>query len=84
LISDISEEVHRFAITYHRKKRVSSSMENTLTKVSGIGDKTAAKLFRKYKSLSAIRGHTAEEISKDIKIPLAVAERLLVFLNERG
>ena len=84
LISDISEEVHRFAITYHRKKRVKSSMENTLTKVSGIGDKTAAKLFRKYKSLSAIRGHTAEEISKDIKIPLAVAERLLVFLNERG
>ena len=83
LCADIGEEVHRFAITYHRKKRTKNALGKTLTSVSGIGEKTAARLLRKYKSISAIEKKTAEEISSEVKISKKTAEKLLEFLKER-
>lgn len=59
LVSTIQEEVHRFAITYHKQKHTKSSIGTTLTKIEGIGEKKAAILLKHFKTMSKIR--TAEK-----------------------
>ncbi len=83
LCATIGEEVHRFAITTHRKKRNKNALSLTLTKVEGVGDKTAAKIMRKYKSLSAISALTPEELSVGASVPLKTAEKVINFLQNR-
>lgn len=63
LVSSIQEEVHRFAITYHKKKHSKSNIGLTLTKIEGIGEKKAAILLKEMKTLSRIKSATFEEIS---------------------
>lgn len=82
LCADIGEEVHRFAITYHRKKRTKSALSLRLTEVSGVGEKTAAKLLKKYKTIKAIKEKTAEELSSETGIPIKKAEAVIDFLND--
>lgn len=62
LVSTIQEEVHRFAITYHRKKHQKSSFSSSLTKIDGIGEKKAKALLKKFKTITAIRNATVEEL----------------------
>ncbi|MGN0523086.1 MAG: excinuclease ABC subunit UvrC [Eubacterium sp.] len=64
LVSSIQEEVHRFAITYHHKKHQKSSFSSSLTKIEGIGDKKAKALLKEFKTISAIKNATAEELSQ--------------------
>lgn len=63
LVSSIQEEVHRFAITYHKKKHSKSNIGLTLTKIEGIGEKKAAMLLKEMKTLTRIKNSTAEELS---------------------
>lgn len=63
LVSSIQEEVHRFAITYHKKKHTKSSLGLALTKIDGIGEKKAAILLKEMKTLSKIKNATFEELS---------------------
>ncbi len=62
LVSSIQEEVHRFAITYHHKKHQKSSLSTSLTKIDGIGDKKAKILLKHFKTVTAIKNATAEEL----------------------
>lgn len=55
LISSIQEEVHRFAISYHKKKHTSSTVATSLTKIPGIGEKKAAALLRHFKTVAKIK-----------------------------
>lgn len=64
LVSSIQEEVHRFAITYHHKKHQKSSFSSSLTKIEGIGEKKAKALLKEFKTISAIKNATAEELSQ--------------------
>lgn len=64
LVSSIQEEVHRFAITYHHKKHQKSSFSSSLTKIEGIGDKKAKALLKEFKTISAIKNATADELSQ--------------------
>ena len=63
LVSSIQEEVHRFAITYHKKKHSKSNIGLTLTKIEGIGEKKAAMLLKEMKTLTRIKNSTVEELS---------------------
>ncbi len=63
LISSIQEEVHRFAISYHKQKHAKSTIHTNLTKIEGIGDKKAAALLLHFKTLAKIKNATPEELS---------------------
>ena len=58
LLAFIQEEVHRFAITFHRDKRSKSQTASELDKIPGIGEKTKNELIAHFKSLNRIK--TAE------------------------
>ncbi len=64
LISSIQEEVHRFAISYHKQKHAKSTIHTNLTKIEGIGDKKAAALLLYFKTLAKIKNATPEELSE--------------------
>ena len=63
LVSTIQEEVHRFAISFHKSKHTRSSLELKLTKIDGIGEKKAAILLGEFKSLKKIREASEEELA---------------------
>ena len=58
----IQEETHRFAITYHRKLRSKRVKGSVLNQIPGIGDKRRAELFRRFKTVSAIRSASLQEL----------------------
>lgn len=63
LLQRIRDEAHRFAITFHRKKRSNSTFRSELEDIKGIGKKTAISLLKNFKSVKNIREASLEEIS---------------------
>ncbi|MCR4615998.1 MAG: excinuclease ABC subunit UvrC [Clostridiales bacterium] len=63
LVTKIQDEVHRFAITYHRTKHKKSTVSTTLTSIEGIGEARAKALLRHFKTMTAIRGAEVGEIA---------------------
>ncbi len=68
--ASIQEEVHRFAIKFHREKRSKNQIKSEL-EIKGIGPKTQEKLLKKFKSVKRIKELTIEEISNEIGISKA-------------
>ena len=64
LLTRIRDEAHRFAITFHRKRRQKATLSTTLTKIPGIGPKRAKLLLRQIGSLARIRETSVTEIAK--------------------
>lgn len=64
LLEHIQDEVHRFAITFHRDKRSKSQVASALDQVKGIGEKRKTALLKRFKSVSRIRQATLEEIAE--------------------
>ncbi len=64
LITRIQDEMHRFAIGYQRKKHSKDSFEPLLTEVHGIGPKKAAKIISHYKTRSALKEASVDEIAQ--------------------
>ncbi|XOQ48619.1 MAG: excinuclease ABC subunit UvrC [Eubacteriales bacterium] len=62
LVSSIQEEVHRFAIGYHRQTRKKSTISSTLTSIEGIGPSRAKALLKHFKTISAIKNADLEEL----------------------
>lgn len=62
LIQQIRDEAHRFAITFHRKKRSASSLHSDLEDLPGIGPSTAQALLQQFKSVRKILQATEEEL----------------------
>lgn len=65
-IRSIRDEVHRFGITHHRKRRTKGVFKNELEEVKGIGKETANRLLKEFKSVKNIREKDVSEISKII------------------
>ncbi len=63
LIQRIRDEAHRFAITFHRKKRSNSTFKSELEDIKGIGKKTAISLLKNFKSVKNIKEASLEELS---------------------
>lgn len=62
LISTIQNEVHRFAISYHRQRRKNNTLSTTLTNAPGIGEKRAKMLLVRFKTLKRIKEADLEEL----------------------
>lgn len=64
LIRRIRDEVHRFGIGFHRKKRSKGTFKNELEKIKGIGENTATTLLKEFKSVKKIREADEEILAK--------------------
>ena len=63
LLEQIQDEVHRFAITFHRDKRSKRQTASALDTIKGIGEKTKSVLLKHFKSVKRIREASEEELS---------------------
>lgn len=66
LLEQMQEEVHRVAISFHKKKRSKRQTHSELTDIKGIGENTATDLIRKFKSVKRISEANLEELSNEI------------------
>ena len=64
LLQRIRDEVHRFGITHHRKRRSKKSLSSRLDTIPGIGNVLYQKLFRHFKSIKRIGAASEEEIDR--------------------
>ena len=62
LLQQIRDEAHRFAITFHRQKRSKGQLKTEIQGLEGIGEKTAIKLLKHFKSVKKIKEASLEEI----------------------
>ena len=63
LLTHMQDEVHRFAITFHRDKRSKRQIASALDEIKGIGEKTKSALLKEFKSVKRIREASAEELA---------------------
>jgi len=80
LLQRIQDEVHRFAITFHREKRAKSMVASRLDAISGIGEKRRKQLLSHFGSLKAIKEASVDDF-KAVSIGEALAQRILDTLN---
>lgn len=64
LLENIQDEVHRFAITFHRDKRSKSQIASALDNVKGIGEKRKTALLKAFKSVARIKKASLEELAE--------------------
>ena len=64
LLENIQDEVHRFAITFHRDKRSKSQITSVLDNIPGIGEKRKTALLKAFKSVSRIKKVSLEELAE--------------------
>lgn len=81
LLQRIQDEVHRFAISFHRQVRDKTMAKSVLDDVEGVGPKRKRLLLRTFGSVKKIADTTVEELIK-IGIPSKVAEDILKVLKE--
>lgn len=82
-LQHIRNEAHRFAITFHRKKRSNSAIKNQIMTIPGIGNKTNEKLLTKFKSVKRISTLEIKDLSEvvDMKKATLIYE---YFKNKNG
>lgn len=79
-LTKMQDEVHRFAISFHRDLKSKGSLESVLSNVSGLGDKRRTALLKEYGSLKKIEEASIDEL-KNI-IPEEIAKNLKKYLKE--
>ncbi|MEE0252378.1 MAG: helix-hairpin-helix domain-containing protein, partial [Acutalibacteraceae bacterium] len=62
LVSTIQEEVHRFAIGYHRQVRKKNTLQTELTQIPGIGDNRAKAILSYFKTMKAVKQAEPEQL----------------------
>jgi len=83
LLRRIRDEVHRFAVTYHRKLRDKRLTESLLEQIPGVGRQRRLDLLREFGGLDNIRKASIDDIMKIRGINHALAERILNELNRK-
>lgn len=81
LLQRIQDEVHRFAITFHRQLRSKNSFSSRLDGIAGLGPKRKKMLLREFKSLKKIKAASVEELRAH-GLPKKVAENVYQALQE--
>ena len=64
LLTRMQDEVHRFAITFHKDKRSKGQTRSELDTIKGVGEKTKTALLREFKSVKRIREANLEDLAK--------------------
>lgn len=82
LLTRIQDEVHRYSVSYQRKKHAKTSYSLELTKIKGIGEKKALKLISKYKTKSALKEASLEDLAKTAGINEEIAGELYRLIQE--
>ena len=80
LLQRIQDEVHRFAITFHRQLRSKNSFSSQLDGIDGLGPKRKQNLMKHFKSLTKIKEASVDEIV-EVGVPRAVVEAVQRKLN---
>ena len=80
LLQRIQDEVHRFAITFHRQLRSKNSFSSQLDGIDGLGPKRKQNLMKHFKSLTKIKEASVDEIV-EVGVPRLVAEAVQRKLN---
>ncbi|WP_444810916.1 excinuclease ABC subunit UvrC [Streptococcus canis] len=75
LLQRIQDEVHRFAITFHRQVRSKNSFSSKLDKIPGLGPKRKQALLKHFKTMTSIAAASPDEI-QTLGIPRAVAQAI--------
>ncbi len=81
LLQRIQDEVHRFAITFHRQLRGKNAFQSLLDEIPGIGEKRKKLLLKNFGSVKKMKEASIEQITA-LGIPANVAQELLEKLNE--
>ncbi len=66
IVQQLRNEAHRFGISFHRNKRSKAAINSELENIEGIGEKTAAQLLKKFKSVKRIREASIESLAQSI------------------
>lgn len=82
LVATIQEEVHRFSIAYHHKKRKTSTLATTLTGIPGVGKATAKALLGHFKTMKAIKAADIQELMQVKGIGASVAQNIFKAMRE--
>ncbi|HCT96797.1 excinuclease ABC subunit UvrC [Vagococcus sp.] len=80
LLQRIQDEVHRYAITFHRQVRSKNSFSSQLDEIEGLGPKRKRKLLKHFKSIKKMEEASLEEIQA-AGLPKSVAENVLAYFN---
>ncbi|MFP9086198.1 excinuclease ABC subunit UvrC [Streptococcus equi] len=83
LLHRIQDEVHRFAITFHRQVRSKNTFSSKLDHIAGLGPKRKQLLLKRFKSMTALEQASLEEIQQ-LGIPKTVAEALIDHLTSKS
>lgn len=83
LLQRIQDEVHRFAITFHRQVRSKNSLASCLERIQGVGPKTRIKLLRNYGSLKNISAASVEDL-ESLGISKKVAQTIKLSLKNQS
>ncbi|EPI22716.1 excinuclease ABC subunit UvrC [Enterococcus faecalis] len=81
LLQRIQDEVHRFAITFHRQLRSKNSFASKLDNIEGLGPKRKKNLLKEFKSLKNITAASVEELRK-AGLPETVAKNVYRHLHQ--
>ncbi len=81
LLQRIQDEVHRFAITFHRQTRKKTGLQSQLDHIPGVGPKRKTQLIKHFGSIKRIKEASIDELTA-LGIPKATAEKLMAALNE--
>lgn len=81
LVSDIQEEVHRFSVEYHRKKQAKTMTAMVLTDIQGIGKEKAKALLTYFKTVSAIKKASVDQLKQVKGISETNAENIYKFYH---
>lgn len=83
LLQKIRDEVHRFAIGYHKKLRKKRVLESPLERIKGVGKRRRLLLLKHFGSIDAIRKASIDEIASLKGMNIKVAEDIKAFLGQR-
>ena len=83
LLTNIQDEMHRRAITYHRSLRQGSALKTELREIKGVGEKKAKLLLKAFRSVKRIKDATYEEIEAVEGIDKNTAKNVFTYFNGR-
>ena len=79
-LAHIQEEVHRFAVSFHRQKRSKAFIHSELEQIEGVGDKTVQTLLRHFRTVEKVRAANIEELSA--LVGAAKAKKIRAFFEK--
>ncbi len=83
LVSTIQDEVHRFAIGYHRQQRKKSAISSTLLSIEGVGPARAKALLKHFRTVGAVGEATLEELEAAPGMTKPAAKQVYGFFHEK-